>query len=83
MRAGASANVLPVNICSICLPKNEQARRAREEGGNTNFAGTFPVWDILFGTFRMPESRLPNNYGKDEKTMPSEIVGQLAYPFRQ
>ena len=21
-----------------------------EEGGNTNFAGTFPLWDILFGT---------------------------------
>ena len=30
-----------------------------EEGGNTNFAGTFPVWDILFGTFRMPEAELP------------------------
>ena len=28
-----------------------------EEGGNTNFAGTFPIWDILFGTFRMPEGR--------------------------
>src|SRR6266496_3169134 len=22
---------------------------SQEEGGNTNFAGTFPVWDILFG----------------------------------
>ena len=28
---------------------------SREEGGDTNFAGTFPLWDILFGTFRMPE----------------------------
>jgi sterol desaturase/sphingolipid hydroxylase (fatty acid hydroxylase superfamily) len=54
-----------------------------EEGGNTNFAGTFPIWDILFGTFRMPEKRLPDNYGKDEAAMPSEIAGQLAYPFRQ
>jgi sterol desaturase/sphingolipid hydroxylase (fatty acid hydroxylase superfamily) len=54
-----------------------------EEGGNTNFAGTFPIWDILFGTFRMPESGLPDNYGKDEAAMPSEIAGQLAYPFRQ
>lgn len=26
-----------------------------EEGGDTNFAGTFPIWDVLFGTFRMPE----------------------------
>ena len=23
-----------------------------EQGGNTNFAGTFPIWDMLFGTFR-------------------------------
>jgi sterol desaturase/sphingolipid hydroxylase (fatty acid hydroxylase superfamily) len=55
---------------------------ALEEGGNTNFAGTFPIWDILFGTFRMPEGRLPETYGKEE-AMPSEIIGQLAYPFRQ
>jgi sterol desaturase/sphingolipid hydroxylase (fatty acid hydroxylase superfamily) len=54
-----------------------------EDGGNTNFAGTFPIWDILFGTFRMPEGRLPENYGKDEAAMPSGIVGQLAFPFRR
>ena len=54
-----------------------------EAGGNTNFAGTFPIWDILFGTFRMPAGELPDQYGKDEVAMPSEIVGQLAYPFRR
>ncbi len=54
-----------------------------EEGGNTNFAGTFPLWDILFGTFRMPANRLPEQYGIDGEPMPNEIVGQLAYPFKQ
>jgi sterol desaturase/sphingolipid hydroxylase (fatty acid hydroxylase superfamily) len=54
-----------------------------EEGGNTNFAGTFPIWDILFGTFRMPQGQLPAVYGKDEATMPGEFVGQLAFPFRR
>jgi sterol desaturase/sphingolipid hydroxylase (fatty acid hydroxylase superfamily) len=54
-----------------------------EEGGNTNFAGTFPLWDILFGTFRMPENRLPEVYGVDDQVIPNEIGGQLAYPFRQ
>jgi len=55
-----------------------------EEGGNTNFAGTFPIWDLLFGTFRMPEGRLPDNYGVDDQaTFPNEIAGQLAYPFRR
>jgi sterol desaturase/sphingolipid hydroxylase (fatty acid hydroxylase superfamily) len=55
---------------------------ALEQGGNTNFAGTFPIWDILFGTFRMPENELPKAYGVDDQ-VPTEIVGQLAYPFRQ
>jgi sterol desaturase/sphingolipid hydroxylase (fatty acid hydroxylase superfamily) len=54
-----------------------------EQGGNTNFAGTFPLWDILFGTFRMPEGVLPDQYGVDgDQAVPSEIGGQLAYPFR-
>jgi sterol desaturase/sphingolipid hydroxylase (fatty acid hydroxylase superfamily) len=54
-----------------------------EEGGDTNFAGTFPIWDILFGTFRMPENKMPDGYGVDDQPVPSEIGGQLAYPFRQ
>ncbi|WP_315775478.1 MULTISPECIES: sterol desaturase family protein [unclassified Bradyrhizobium] len=54
-----------------------------EQGGNTNFAGTFPIWDILFGTFRMPAGQLPMAYGKDEATMPGEFGGQLAFPFRR
>ena len=54
------------------------------EGRNTNFAGTFPVLDILFGTFRLPEGRLPGQYGVDDQsTFPREITGQLAYPFRK
>ena len=44
-------------------------------------AGTFPLWDILFGTFRMPENRLPESYGVDDQEIPTEIGGQLAYPF--
>jgi sterol desaturase/sphingolipid hydroxylase (fatty acid hydroxylase superfamily) len=56
---------------------------ALEAGGNTNFAGTFPIWDILFGTYRMPEHELPEGYGKDEPAIPHEIVGQLVYPFRR
>jgi sterol desaturase/sphingolipid hydroxylase (fatty acid hydroxylase superfamily) len=54
-----------------------------EDGGNTNFAGSFPIWDILFGTYRMPEDRLPESYGTDEAEMPGQIVGQLAFPFRR
>jgi len=54
-----------------------------ERGGNTNFAGTFPIWDIMFGTFRMPKGELPDNYGVDGEPLPTEFTGQLAYPFKQ
>ncbi len=56
---------------------------ALDRGGDTNFAGTFPVWDILFGTFRMPEGELPDNYGAENDTVPQSIEGQLVFPFRQ
>lgn len=56
---------------------------ALDRGGDTNFAGTFPVWDILFGTFRMPKDELPDNYGAENDTVPASIGGQLVYPFRQ
>src|SRR6202521_4752792 len=36
---------------------------ALKEGGNTNFAVTFPIWFILFGTFRMPKNEPPNGSG--------------------
>lgn len=54
-----------------------------EEGGNTNFSGTFPIWDILFGTFRMPDGVMPEGYGNDVEKFPQDIGRQLAYPFQQ
>ncbi|MBS0531443.1 MAG: sterol desaturase family protein [Proteobacteria bacterium] len=54
-----------------------------DEGGDTNFAGTFPLWDILFGTFRMPENELPASYGTDDPEFPTQIAGQLVYPFQK
>ena len=54
------------------------------EGGNTNFAGSFPLWDLLFGTFRMPENKLPADYGiAEQASFPTGIAGQFAYPFRK
>lgn len=56
---------------------------ALEDGGNTNFAGTFPLWDLMFGTFRMPQGRLPGHYGIPERaSFPDGIAGQWAHPFR-
>jgi sterol desaturase/sphingolipid hydroxylase (fatty acid hydroxylase superfamily) len=53
------------------------------EGGDMNFAPTFALWDWLFGTFYMPEGKLPENYGVDDPAFPESFLAQLVYPFRQ
>ena len=54
---------------------------ALEEGGSKNFAGTFPLWDILFGTFYMPKNKLPEAYGIDDESFPGSFGAQMLYPF--
>ena len=40
---------------------------AADRGGEKNFAATFPVLDLLFGTFYMPKGELPDRYGIAER----------------
>ncbi len=53
---------------------------AREHVG-VNFAGTFSLFDVLFGTFHMPEGELPENYGIDDRNMPESFGMQVIYPI--
>ena len=55
---------------------------AAEQGGEKNFASTFPVLDLVFGTFYMPKT-LPDAYGVADKGVPSGFAAQMLYPFRQ
>ena len=48
-----------------------------------NFASTFAIWDWLFGTFHMPQSALPGNYGIDDDAMPEGLMPQMIYPLLQ
>lgn len=52
-----------------------------EEGWGKNFAGLFPIYDVIFGTFYMPGDRQPKNFGIGER-MTENFFGQLLYPFR-
>lgn len=54
-----------------------------EEGLDKNFAGLFPFIDLCFGTFYMPEGRQPQRFGILNDDVPSGVVAQLVYPFRQ
>jgi sterol desaturase/sphingolipid hydroxylase (fatty acid hydroxylase superfamily) len=44
-----------------------------------NFAPLFPVWDLLFGSYHMPEGEAPEVYGAAE--VPQGFIAQLAYPL--
>jgi sterol desaturase/sphingolipid hydroxylase (fatty acid hydroxylase superfamily) len=53
-----------------------------DEGGDKNFGSTFALWDVLFGTFYMPQGKLPENYGVSDPGFPASFGGQLVYPFQ-
>jgi sterol desaturase/sphingolipid hydroxylase (fatty acid hydroxylase superfamily) len=46
-----------------------------------NFSGLFPVWDLLFGTFYLPEGKQPQSFGISDNKMPAGFFGQLIHPF--
>ena len=48
-----------------------------------NFASTFSIWDVMFGTYHMPVGELPKDYGIDDKEMPETLWAQIVYPIRQ
>jgi sterol desaturase/sphingolipid hydroxylase (fatty acid hydroxylase superfamily) len=52
-----------------------------EEAHHSNYSTFLPVWDILFGTYRMPRDARPQRYGISE-AMPEGILQQLAFPMR-
>jgi sterol desaturase/sphingolipid hydroxylase (fatty acid hydroxylase superfamily) len=47
-----------------------------------NFASTFPIWDLMFGTFHMPQGVLPQDYGITGTAMPEGLVPQMLYPLK-
>lgn len=55
----------------------------QKEGLDKNFAPTFPLFDVMFGTFYMPEGKLPEHYGIKGSKIPEDFVGQIIYPFKE
>lgn len=54
-----------------------------KEGHGKNFAGLFPIFDVIFGTFYMPKGQQPRNFGLDGAFMPDSFKAQMLYPFRK
>ncbi len=56
---------------------------AGAEARDVNFAGFFPVIDLLFGTYHLPPGRLPERLGVDGPPVPEGWWAQLVWPFRR
>jgi sterol desaturase/sphingolipid hydroxylase (fatty acid hydroxylase superfamily)/WD40 repeat protein len=52
-----------------------------EQGRDRNFASTFPILDLVFGTYYMPASQVPVQYGTTTNRVPRSFIGQLLYPL--
>ena len=56
---------------------------AEREAVDKNFAVHTPIWDMLFGTYYLPD-RWPTAYGLcGRRDVPARWVTQLVYPFRR
>lgn len=53
-----------------------------EDGQGKNYAGIFPVYDLIFGTYYLPIRRQPRNFGISGETLTEDFLGQMLYPFR-
>ena len=54
---------------------------AEQDGLQRNFAGLFPIFDVVFGTFHMPRGHEPRVFGIPDGDVPLGIWRQLWYPL--
>jgi sterol desaturase/sphingolipid hydroxylase (fatty acid hydroxylase superfamily) len=67
----------------IASPAFHRWHHAKDaEGVDKNFAGLFPLWDLVFGTFYLPRGRLPAELGVRD-AVPDGVLRQLAWPFQR
>jgi sterol desaturase/sphingolipid hydroxylase (fatty acid hydroxylase superfamily) len=67
----------------LASPAFHRWHHAKEdEARDKNFAGMFPIYDLLFGTYYAPVDRQPAAFGVHDDSVPEGFLGQLVYPFQ-
>ncbi len=66
----------------LASPRFHRWHHTSESAGlDKNFAGFLPVWDLLFGTYYLPD-HAPETFGTTDE-VPVGIAAQLLWPFRR
>jgi ornithine lipid hydroxylase len=55
----------------------------RIQESNANYAHSFVVWDLVFGTYFRPRDRDVDKLGLKDRDYPSTFLGQMMAPFRR
>lgn len=67
----------------ICTPQYHHWHHSSEAPAiDTNYAVHLPVFDMIFGTYHMPDKHWPAKYGTTRR-LPRTFIGQLLYPFKK
>lgn len=80
LHANVSWNFGPLRAVLASPRFHRWHHTSAEEGRDKNFAGLLPLWDILFGTYYMPQAQ-PLRFGVSEK-IPGNLLSQLIWPFK-
>jgi len=49
---------------------------------DSNYSGSFPLWDILFRTFNHPDKSVLGEMGLKDNPVPPRLIDQLIFPFK-
>ena len=49
---------------------------------DSNYSGSTPIWDVLFGTFSHPDRCRADPLGLADSRVPAGFVAQVLFPFR-
>ena len=65
----------------VATPEFHHWHHANEGAAwHTNYSALLPMWDQVFGTYRVPADERPRFYGVDTP-VPGALVGQLVWPL--
>lgn len=66
----------------LCTPQYHHWHHSSEAPAiDTNYAVHMPLFDMIFGTYHMPDKHWPAHYGTTIR-LPRTFTGQLLYPFK-
>jgi len=72
----------PFKYCFASPVFHRWHHTSQAEGMDKNFAPTFPLLDVVFGTYYMPEGKVPEHYGITGTDIPESFWEQLVWPFK-